>query len=130
MGRFADEQIVIDPDAQLEQAVDFLDQTHRIDHHAVADDAHLAFAEDARGHDVQDVFLAADEDRVTGVVAALGADHDVRLFGQDIDDFAFAFVTPLGAHKNCVGGHSLFAAHKKTPKCKFGATCTLFTVRG
>ena len=30
------------------------------------------------GNEVQDVFLRADEDRVPGVVAALGADHDVR----------------------------------------------------
>ena len=36
-------------------------------------------------------------DGVAGVIAALRADDDVRLFGEDIDDFAFAFVAPLGA---------------------------------
>ena len=46
---------------------------------------------------MQDVFLLPDEDRVAGVVAALRADHDVRLFGQHVDDFAFAFIAPLGA---------------------------------
>jgi len=34
---------------------------------------------------------------VTGVVAALSADDNVRLLGQDIDDFAFALIAPLGA---------------------------------
>ena len=39
---------------------------------------------------------------MAGVVAALGSHHDVRLFRQHIDDFAFAFIAPLGAHQNCI----------------------------
>ena len=74
-----------------------LDQADRVHHHAVADDATFARAQDAGGDEVEDVFLAADQDGMPGVVAALGADNDVRLVGQDIDDFAFAFVAPLGA---------------------------------
>jgi hypothetical protein len=46
---------------------------------------------------VQDVFLLSDEDRVARVVAALGSDDDVGLFGEDVDNFAFAFIAPLGA---------------------------------
>jgi hypothetical protein len=34
---------------------------------------------------------------MAGVIAALGSDHDIRLFGEDVNDFAFAFIAPLGA---------------------------------
>ena len=57
----------------------------------------FVLAQNAGRDQVQDIFLFADENRVPGVVAALGADDDVRLFGQDIDNFAFAFIAPLGA---------------------------------
>ena len=52
---------------------------------------------------MQDVFLAADDDGVPGVVAALGAHDDVRLLGEHVDDFAFAFVAPLGADQDRIG---------------------------
>ena len=47
-------------------------------------------------------FVPPMNDGVPGVVAALAADDDVRLAGEDVDDFAFAFVAPLGADQNCV----------------------------
>jgi hypothetical protein len=38
---------------------------------------------------------------MAGIMAALEADDDVSLLGQPIDDFALAFVPPLGAdHDN------------------------------
>ena len=58
----------------------------------------LLLAQDAGGDQVQDIFLALDMDGMAGVVAALGADDDVRLLGQNINDLAFAFIAPLGAH--------------------------------
>jgi hypothetical protein len=36
-------------------------------------------------------------DRVSGVVAALGAYDYIGLLGEHVNDFAFAFVAPLGA---------------------------------
>ena len=62
----------------------------------------FVLAQDAGRHEVQDVFLFADEDGVAGVVAAGVADDDVRLLGQHVNDFAFAFVAPLGADQNCI----------------------------
>ena len=41
------------------------------------------------------VFFAADADGVAGVCAAAVADYDVGAFGDKVDDFTFAFVTPL-----------------------------------
>jgi hypothetical protein len=39
---------------------------------------------------------------VAGVVAAGVADDYIRLLGEHINDFAFAFVAPLGANENCI----------------------------
>ncbi len=35
-------------------------------------------------------------------MAALEADHDIGLFGQPIDDLAFAFVAPLRSDDNYI----------------------------
>src|SRR5262249_6023742 len=39
---------------------------------------------------------AVDNQRVAGVMAALEAHDDIRLLAQPVDDFAFAFIAPLG----------------------------------
>jgi len=98
--RFGNEKVIIDFDPELFEAVDFVDETDGIDDDAVADDAHFAFAKDAGRDEMQDVFLFADEDRVSRVVTALRAHDDVGVTGEDIDDFAFAFVAPLGAYQD------------------------------
>ena len=46
---------------------------------------------------MQDIFRRAVDDGVAGVIAALAADDDVRFSGEDVDDFAFAFIAPLRA---------------------------------
>ncbi len=103
VGGFAEEQVAVDLDAELAQGLDLLDQADRIDDDAVADDAGLAPAQDAGGDEVQHIFLPFEVDGVAGVVAALRANDHVRLLGQHVNDFAFAFVAPLGAHQYCIG---------------------------
>ena len=44
---------------------------------------------------MQDVFFAALDDGVAGIIPALAAHDDVGICGQDIDDFALAFIAPL-----------------------------------
>jgi hypothetical protein len=51
---------------------------------------------------VQDIFFRTEKNRVAGVVAAGVADDDVRLLGEDVNDFALAFIAPLGTNENCV----------------------------
>ena len=51
---------------------------------------------------MEDVFRFAEDDGVAGVVAALGADDDIGVLSEEIDDFAFAFVAPLSADENCI----------------------------
>ena len=47
---------------------------------------------------MKNVFLSLDMDRVAGIVAALGTYDHVGLLGEHVDNFAFAFVAPLGTH--------------------------------
>jgi hypothetical protein len=41
--------------------------------------------------------LSVANDRVAGVVAALKADHEVGLLGEQVGDLSLALVAPLGA---------------------------------
>ena len=53
---------------------------------------------------------------MAGVVAAGVTDDDLRLLGEHVNDFAFAFVAPLGADENCVC-HK-FSKWDKLPACR------------
>ena len=79
------------------ERVDLANSVGQVDHDAVADHRDDVVVEDAARHELQGVALAADDDRVAGVVAALVA-HDVAvLLGQQVDDLGLALVAPLGA---------------------------------
>jgi hypothetical protein len=47
---------------------------------------------------------------VTRVIAALKSDNNIGVFREEIDDFAFAFVSPLSADDGYVG-HSRILRH-------------------
>ena len=67
--------------------------------------------EDARRNEVQDEFLAAHVHRVTRVVSALIAGDDRKSRGHEIDDLAFAFVTPLRAEHDDVHRLRILRTH-------------------
>ncbi len=46
---------------------------------------------------MQHRLLAVDDQGVAGIVAALETHHRRRPVGQQVDDLALTFVTPLGA---------------------------------
>src|SRR5690349_9384808 len=54
--------------------------------------------------------------RMPGIVSALGANHHICLFGQNIYDFAFAFVAPLSADQ-----YRIRHKENKIPERQFGA---------
>src|SRR2546422_8461745 len=83
-------------DAARAQSVELGEERLGIEHHAVADDAHGAL-DDARGDLVQHELPGAGIDRVTGVGAALVADHEIGALGQHVHDLPLALVAPLGA---------------------------------
>ena len=80
------------------------------------DDGHDFGMQDAGGQQRQLVGVAVEDDRVPGVVAALIADDDVVLVGQQIDDFPLGFVTPLQTdHRG--GGHEIASSvFRRTPE--------------
>jgi hypothetical protein len=49
---------------------------------------------------VERIFLVTDDDRMSGVIAALVAHDIVDTITQDIGGFAFAFIAPLGTKQN------------------------------
>ena len=91
--------------------VELAGQDLRVDHHAVADRAQLAGVEDPGRDQVELPLLAVADDRVAGVVAALEADHEVRVLGEQVDDLALALVAPLGAHDHDAG-HAVSAVYE------------------
>jgi hypothetical protein len=44
---------------------------------------------------MEDILLSVGDDGVPGVVSSLSANHEIRVFGQEINNLAFAFVSPL-----------------------------------
>ena len=85
----------VDPPAP--ELVDLRGEHDRVDDHAVADRAQLAGVEDPRRDQVELERLAVADDRVAGVVAALEADHEVGLLGEQVHDLPLPLVAPLGA---------------------------------
>ena len=53
---------------------------------------------------MKDGFFTVHYQSMTCVIATLEADDDVGVLGEEIDDLAFAFVSPLGAD-DCNVGH-------------------------
>src|SRR5206468_9867717 len=64
---------------------------------AVAQHTGLAYVNDPGRQQMQDERLVADLDRMSRVVTALIADHDIETLSEQIDNLAFAFIAPLGA---------------------------------
>ena len=93
----ADQQPVADRDAGALQLVDLGEQRLRIDHHAVADDAGDAVVEDAGRQQPQHELASVGIDGVAGIVAALVTGDDRKVGREQVDDLAFALVSPLGA---------------------------------
>ena len=86
-----------DRDADLLELLDLREERLRIEHHAVADDAHRLGVQDPRGDEAQDELPARHVDGVAGVVATLVAGHDREVRGEEVDDLALALVAPLRA---------------------------------
>src|SRR5262249_62076078 len=67
--------------------------------------------QDPRRNQMQHGLLAADHERVPGVVPALEAHHALRMVGEPVDDLALALVAPLGAYDYDVLAHCLDFPH-------------------
>ena len=93
----ADEDAAGDVDAVPGQLVYLREQRLRVDDDAVTDDAGHARMQDPRGNQPQDELGPVHVDGVAGVVSALVAADDGKMWREEIDDLALAFVSPLRA---------------------------------
>src|SRR4030095_10403166 len=98
MGAIADVKAAGDVDAGLGKHFDFFDQGDGINDDAHTDDGVLLGTENSAGNELQDVLLLADDDGVAGVMATGNANYIVERASEVVDDFTFAFVTPLRAN--------------------------------
>jgi hypothetical protein len=57
---------------------------------------------------VADKLFALYNHGVPGIVTSLKSNHGICIFSQQINDFAFALVSPLGTHNNDIG-HVIFS---------------------
>ena len=81
----------------LDSRTSILGQQHgRVDDDAVADDRGDVVVEDPARHQLEREGLPVDHDGVAGVVAALVADDQLHLPGQEVGELALALVAPLG----------------------------------
>jgi hypothetical protein len=86
------------------ELVELADQYLRVDHAPGAEHAQGARIENPGRDVVELVRLAAGDDRMAGVRAALVPADEVRVAGEQVDDLALAFVAPLRADDDG-GGH-------------------------
>jgi hypothetical protein len=96
VGAVAQEDPAVELDPPLLDLLHLVEELDEIDDDSVGDHAD-ALVEDAGGDQVEDVLLAVHDHRVAGVPAALEADDEIGLLGQDVDDLALPLVAPLDA---------------------------------
>ena len=83
--------------ALVDQHLRLFEKRLEREHDAVADQALHVRVQDAGRDEREDGFLAADDQRMPGVVAALKARDRMRPVGEQIDDLALALIAPLQA---------------------------------
>ena len=90
-------------DAQLPANVDavrfkrshLLNQRGQVHHHAVANYGLHARAQNAARDQLENKFLFTDVNGMAGIMPALVARDNVKVFGEKVDNLAFSFVAPL-----------------------------------
>jgi hypothetical protein len=84
------------------EAIDLFNQHTGIYDHPIAD--HTGFPlQHTGGEQMENELLTPDHHGVPGIVAALKTDNHFCVFGEQIDNFAFAFISPLGADNYDIG---------------------------
>ena len=76
-----------------------------VDDHTGAQHTGDIRVQDAGGQKVQDKLALFSNDGVPGIVAALIAGNDIGVFGQQVDDAAFALIAPIDSSNS--GQHDL-----------------------
>ena len=86
--------------ARFEQLGDFPLENDRVNDHAIAHHIFGSGAKYATRNGVKHVLFSIKNQGVAGIGPALKTRDDVIFRGEDIDNFAFAFVSPLQAQEH------------------------------
>jgi hypothetical protein len=82
-------------DAGGGDGIGFLKECDWIQNHASADDADHSVVKYSGRNQVKHVAILSKRDCVAGIVSALVTGNTVEFLREDVDDFAFAFISPL-----------------------------------
>ena len=74
----------------------------RIQDHSVADHAFFVFIQDPGRNEMEDILFALNHQGMSGIIATLKSYNIIRMPCQQVNDFAFAFITPLGPNNNYI----------------------------
>ena len=97
------------------EPIQFLLEDLEVQHHAVADHQEAPGMQGAAGHLMQGDALAIHHHGVSGVVAALEADHMAEAGAEQVHDLALAFVPPLEAKDRQIGPSQAHVALPSLP---------------
>src|SRR5579864_4593067 len=100
MRTIGNKEIAVDSYAGIAQGRHFFQKRQRIKHHAVADHAAAALPQHAARNQLENEFLAVDDDGVAGIVPAGVTGYDRKALRQDVDDLPLALVAPLGTNNH------------------------------
>src|SRR5580692_5225392 len=92
-----DEKIAVHFDARSTQRCDLFQKSQRIDDHAIADHARALRPQYSPRNQLQNKFLAIDDDGMSGIVSAGVARHHRKSPREYIDNLPLALVAPLRA---------------------------------
>src|SRR6056297_1535293 len=82
--------------AGIFQALDLHDQRFGRNYDAITDQTAGLSRQDPRRYEVENGLASIDQQRVSRIVSALESNHCIGVVREQIDDFALAFVAPLG----------------------------------
>src|SRR5258708_6135389 len=117
MSAVGNKEIAIHFHAGVTQHSNFFQESQRIEHHPVANHGATASAQHSARNQLENKFLALDNDGMAGVVSSGVTGNNGKVLGKDVNDFAFAFIAPLGTHNH--GGLCVFhlLAHSIARSC-------------
>ena len=91
-------------EAPRDKLLDFIHKSDGINRHTACDDAYFFGMENTARKVIELENLVPYRDRVPCVITALASDDDIRITGEEVDNFSLAFISPLCSY-NDVGGH-------------------------
>lgn len=81
-----------------------IEHAWNVDNASIAEDVHAAWVHDSAGKQVESVLHTIHDDRVPSVGTTVEASTHIEVLSKDIDELAFAFITPLSSQNDSETG--------------------------